>query len=163
MRTSEGRHEEPRQLLRNPWPLRLCSCPLLPALPRAKRHPRRAGPHRYAPEIDSVINDLDDAASGKCLHCGLTLGTISDNERKALALSYNETRLRRRLEEARETLVDRKLFGFGRFDFGGNRLIGDNGLVLQWQTRPEPDQPESHRNSQNGKGYVFLLCPAKPA
>lgn len=116
-----------------------------------------------APEIDSVINDLDDAASGKCLHCGLTLGTISDNERKALALSYNETRLRRRLEEARETLVDRKLFGFGRFDFGGNRLIGDNGLVLQWQTRPEPDQPESHRNSQNGKGYVFLLCPAKPA
>ena len=93
------------------------------------------------PEIDSVINDLDDAASGKCLHCGLTLGTISDNERKALALSYNETRLRRRLEEARETLVDRKLFGFGRFDFGGNRLIGDNGLVLQWQTRPEPDQP----------------------
>ena len=78
-----------------------------------------------------------------------------------MANSYNERRLRRRLEDARETLVDPKLFGMGRFDFA-NRLIGANGLVLQWQTRPEPDQPESRRNSQNGKGYVFLLCPAKP-
>jgi hypothetical protein len=52
----------------------------------------------------------------------------------ALAYASDRARLRRRLFEARTDLADRyrKQFGRGRFDFAGRRLIGDNGLTLQW-------------------------------
>lgn len=86
---------------------------------------------------------------------------LSHNERAALALASDPAALRRRLQEARSVMTDRKRFGKGRFDFAGRRLIGDNSLALQWLTRLEPDQPESYRNQQTNRGCVILVCPAK--
>jgi len=113
------------------------------------------------PEIDSILDDLGTAAAGVCLHCGCRLSqpAKSHNELAALALASNPDDLRRRLQEARNVLTDRKLFGKGCFDFAGRRLIGDNGLALQWSTRPEPDQPVNYGNQQTNRGYVYLLCP----
>ncbi len=111
------------------------------------------------PMIDSLIEDLGDAGKGTCLHCRQAL--VSDNERAALALAADKTALCRRLREAIPQQTDPKLFGKGRFDFAKRRLIGANGLVLQWQTRPEPDQPETSRNEQYPFGYVFLMCPVE--
>ena len=114
-----------------------------------------------APEVDAMLDDLGHAAAGNCLHCGasLKIDYSSRNEREALALANNKTELRKRLQEARSVLVDRKRFGKGTFDFEYRRLIGANGLALQWTTRPEPDQPESYHNQQTTRGCVTLVCP----
>jgi len=86
----------------------------------------------------------------------------SENEKKALALASDPAALLKRLQEARSVLTDRRRFGKGRFDFAGRRLIGSNGLALQWRTRMEPDQPESYRNQQTTRGCVILVCPKDP-
>lgn len=78
------------------------------------------------------------------------------NEEMALTLSRNRKQLKQRLLEAKSVLIDelRRDFGKGVFDFVGQRLIGDNGVVLQWQLRPNPDAPPSYHNQQTSRGDV---------
>ena len=80
-------------------------------------------------------------------------------EGAALKLAANRTALRQRLQEARSCLCREiaKEFGKGRFDFAGRRLIGGNGLVLQWQTRMDPDRPETYVNQQTSRGCVVCV------
>jgi hypothetical protein len=63
------------------------------------------------------------------------------------------------LQEARSCLSAfyARRFGKGRFDFPGRRLVGENGLMLQWRTRQNPDEPESHENQQTTRGCVVCL------
>ena len=82
-------------------------------------------------------------------------------EQEAFAVASKPVALRKRLLEARGVLTDRKQFGKGTFDFAHRRLIGDNGLALQWSPRMEPDQPISYRNQQTTRGCVTLVCPAE--
>ena len=80
-------------------------------------------------------------------------------EQEALALAANKRQLRRRLQDTHaclSTLYARR-FGKGRFDFAGRRLIGANGLVLQWRTRQYPHQPEGPGNQQTTRGIVICL------
>lgn len=79
-------------------------------------------------------------------------------EEQALAIAADPRALRKRLQDTRSVLTDhfRRLFGKGRFDFAGRRLIGDNGLILQWQVRQKPDAPVSYHNQQTSRGIVFL-------
>jgi len=82
------------------------------------------------------------------------------NEAKALLLASNRLLLGRRLSAARAVLFSnlRKAFGpEGRFDFDGKRILGNNGLVLQWQTRYKPDEPESYYNQQTNVGIVICV------
>jgi hypothetical protein len=113
------------------------------------------------PEVDSMLDDLGHAAAGKCLHCGNPLATdySSSAERDALALAADKKELLNRLQEARSVLTAAvsKQFGKGRFDFPGRRLVGENGIVLQWRTRCYPDKPESYENQQTTRGCVVCL------
>jgi hypothetical protein len=113
------------------------------------------------PEVDSMLDGLGHAIAGNCLHCGhpLAIDYSSRAERESLTLASDPTLLRQRLQEALGVLTDRRQFGKGRFDFTNRRLIGANGLALQWLTRPEPDQPENYRNQQTTRGAVILVCP----
>jgi len=81
------------------------------------------------------------------------------NEQEAIALGNNRTLLLKRLKEAKAVLVGpaNRLFGRARFDFAGKRLLGANGLYLQWQVRPKPDEPEGYRNQQTNRGTVTLM------
>lgn len=81
------------------------------------------------------------------------------NEDKALALASDRRALRKRLNDARSCLTDhfRKPFGRGRLDFNRKRLIGDNGLALQWNTRPLPEMVETYHNQQTSRGTVTLV------
>ena len=104
-----------------------------------------------------------EQAQGRVTRIGISRdGQVALNA--ALALASNPAKLRKRLHEARSVLtaVGRKAFGRGRFDFHGRRLIGNNGLALQWLTRPEPDQPVNYRNQQTTVGCVILVCPQDP-
>ena len=113
------------------------------------------------PEVDSMLDDLGHAAAGKCLHCGNPLATAysSSAERDALTLAADKKELRKRLQEARSALTPElsKRFGKGRFDFAGRRLVGDNGLLLEWRTRCHPAKPESYENQQTTRGCVVCL------
>lgn len=113
------------------------------------------------PEIDALLDGVGHAASGNCLHCGTPLANdySSANERKALLLAADKQRLRKRLQDARSVLRTETAlrFGKGKFDFAGRRLIGNNGLILQWQTRQFPDQPEDYNNQQTTVGAVLCL------
>jgi len=42
-------------------------------------------------------------------------------------------------------------------DWDGKRILGNNGLVLQWQTRYKPDEPESYYNQQTNVGIVICV------
>jgi hypothetical protein len=84
------------------------------------------------------------------------VGCYSFNELRARELSMRPRLLRKRLEEARAVLTNRKQFGKSNFDFANKRLVGENGLHLQWQTRQYPDQPESYENQQTNRGFVIL-------
>jgi hypothetical protein len=90
---------------------------------------------------------------------------ISRAEQQALALASRPAALRKRLQEARSVLTREvsKQFGLGHFDFSRRRLVGENGLVLQWQKRLYPDQPESYENQQTTRGSVVLLENILPA
>ena len=84
---------------------------------------------------------------------------ISRNEEAALAVGNDRKALRKRLQEAKSCLCREYLNGFGkgRFAFANRRLIGDNGLVLEWRTRRFPDRPESYNNQQTSRGSVFIV------
>lgn len=79
-------------------------------------------------------------------------------EIEALILATDPKRLEKRLREARSVLTDtgRKTFGRGRFDFANRRLIGNNGLALQWFTRAMPDKPVAYLNQQTSIGHVSV-------
>lgn len=85
--------------------------------------------------------------------------SVGRSETKALILATNRQALEKRLREARAALEKsaRDLFGRGYFDFWGRRLVGDNGLILQWRTRPMPDKPIAYRNQQTDTGCVNLV------
>ncbi len=89
----------------------------------------------------------------------IKVATANKIEQRALAIANNRTALRKRLNEARSVLTNPRQFGRGKFDFEKKRLIGDNGLALQWLLRPEPDQPPSYRNQQTNQGTVIVTCP----
>jgi len=91
--------------------------------------------------------------------------TTNRAEQQALALASRPAALRKRLQEARSVLTREvsKQFGIGHFDFSHRRLVGENGLVLQWQKRLYPDQPESYENQQTTRGSVILLENILPA
>jgi hypothetical protein len=78
---------------------------------------------------------------------------------KAQTLSGNRKQLRQRLTEARNVLNAslRASFGKGTFDFENKRLVGDNGVILQWRLRDHPDQPPSYQNQQTSRGTVVVV------
>lgn len=82
-----------------------------------------------------------------------------NNEQIALALASDRKLLFRRLSEAKRLLnrEARKEIVYPVFDYSNKRLIGTNGLILQWQTRRYPDLPESPENQQTSIGSVFLI------
>jgi len=90
---------------------------------------------------------------------------VSRAELEALKLATDRKRLEKRLREARSVLVAdvRKRFGRGRLDFAGRRLIGDDGLTLQWRTRAMPDKPVAYLNQQTTVGNVSLEVCNEPA
>jgi hypothetical protein len=85
--------------------------------------------------------------------------TDASVEQAALAIGNNRQALRKRLQEARSCLTSEvsRLFGKGQFDFANRRLIGANGLTLQWLVRRHPDQPTSYHNQQTNCGIVVCL------
>lgn len=115
-------------------------------------------PHR--PDVDAALDDLGHAA-GNCLHCGQPLAGIGhpDSVKAALAVGESKAALRRRLQEARSVLAPAagRRFGKGTFDFAGKRLVGENGLVLQWRIRQHPELPISYDNQQTRCGIVLCL------
>lgn len=115
------------------------------------------------PMVDSMIDDLGHAVTGKCLHCGKALDGSDNREQMAMSLGYCPTALRQRLQQVRDTLlVDREGFGDGFFYFASGLLIGDNGVILKWQTRRKPDEPISEDNPQTTTGHVAVIEPAPP-
>lgn len=80
------------------------------------------------------------------------------NEDAALQMASNRKQLKAYLTEIKLLLVRelREGFGKGAFDFENRRLIGDNGIILQWKLRQHPDQPESYPNQQTRRGYVAV-------
>lgn len=95
--------------------------------------------------IDALPRDLD----GRAL-------SIGRSELEALKLATDRKRLEQRLRAARSVLVPqaRRNFGRGRFNFLLRQLIGDNGMVLQWQTRNWPSKPVAYLNQQTTEGNV---------
>jgi len=77
---------------------------------------------------------------------------------KALTMARDRKALEKRLRSARNVLMAdlRKLFGKGRFDYTERRLVGNNGLILQWRTRRMPHLSVSYRNQQTSEGEVTL-------
>lgn len=96
----------------------------------------------------------------------MTKEQISSNEFKALCLSLDKARLRKRLNEAKAVLQMRyrKMFRPGIFKAGERALYSDSpfGYKLQWQTRHDPKQPESYENQQTAIGAVYLMELIKP-
>lgn len=92
---------------------------------------------------------------------------VSHNEYEALCLSLDKVRLRKRLNEAKAVLRlrYRKMFKPGVYKHAERALYSDSpfGYRLQWQTRREPDKPESYENQQTAIGAVYLLELNKPA
>ncbi len=119
--------------------------------------------HTARPHHQPTANRIHDpdAVRGKCILCDGWLAelAISFNERAARALASKPADLRKRLQDAKSVLTREyaKRFGKGRFDFHGKRLVGENGLILQWLTRMYPDQPISYRNQQTNRGTVVRL------
>jgi hypothetical protein len=109
------------------------------------------------PQVESMT---PTPPRGKCILCGGWLAevAISFNERAARALASKPADLRKRLQAARAVLnFDvARLFGKGRFDFHGERLVGENGLVLQWRVRLFPNRPVDYHNQQTNCGCVVL-------
>jgi len=99
--------------------------------------------------FDRLIDVLPVDESG----CSLN---VSRFELEALKLGTDRKRLEKRLQAAWSILEmqSRRDFGHGRFDFNGRRLLGDNGMVLQWQTRNKPDEPITYQNQQTVIGIV---------
>lgn len=68
-----------------------------------------------------------------------------------------------RLREARYCLVSELRSGFGKGEFNpvSQTLVGDNGVILQWRSRPKPHLPESYENQQTNLGSV-RVCGSWP-
>jgi hypothetical protein len=81
---------------------------------------------------------------------------MNDNEQKAWELAADRDALERRLRDAKAYLYDGSRFGKGRFDFDLKRLVGNNGLYLQWLPRLHPEHPESYDNQQTNIGCVIF-------
>lgn len=81
------------------------------------------------------------------------------NEDLAREVGNNRKRLLQRLNEAKSCLVKPYLKGFGKgvFDFDAKTLTGDNGVVLLWKLRENPESPESYQNQQTSRGHVQVL------
>lgn len=104
--------------------------------------------------FDRLIDSLPTDENGN-------LQDVSHAEIAALLVAADPKKLERRLRDARSALrYDvKKRFGRGQFDFENRRLIGDNGLALQWKTRAMPDKPVAYLNQQTTIGYVdFQVC-----
>lgn len=86
---------------------------------------------------------------------------ISSNEFDALRLSLDKARLRKRLNDAKRVLTAeyRAMFKPGIFKHAERALYSDTpfGYRLQWQTRPQPNEPESYENQQTAIGTVHLI------
>ena len=81
-------------------------------------------------------------------------------EDRARQLGDNPKQLLQRLKDAKKLLTNFYLAQFGpggKFDFENKRLIGNNGLYLQWQLRTWPNKPESYENQQTNRGNVALI------
>ena len=119
------------------------------------------------PDIDAALDDLGHAAARNCLHCGEPLSGMGHTRavKAALAIGNDKAALRRRLQEERILLTPTaaRQFGEGTFDFAGKRLIGENGLVLQWRIRSYPNQPIGPHNQQTTRGIVLCLLETAPA
>ena len=86
---------------------------------------------------------------------------VSSNEYDALCLSLDKVRIRKRLNEAKSVLQlkYRRMFKPGIFKPAERALYSDSpfGYRLQWQTRRDPDAPESYENQQTAIGAVYLV------
>jgi len=101
-------------------------------------------------------------AFGPLQHRSNTMtNATADIEHAARIIGNDRKALRKRLQKARACLTAEvsRLFGKGKFDFANRRLIGDNGLTLQWRMRRYPNLPESYHNQQTNCGIVVCLGP----
>ena len=107
---------------------------------------------RFGSQFDRLIDALPVDSDGRLLN-------VSRAELQALILATSREKLEKRLREARACLVKdlKQRFGRGRFDFANRRLVGDNKLVLQWQTRPAPEKTVAYLNQQTTTGYVNII------
>jgi len=80
------------------------------------------------------------------------------NKQQAIKVGTTRQLLLRRLKDALYVLSPeaRKQFGKWHFDFINQRLVGENGLYLQWLVRPKPDESVSYDNQQTNRGSVRL-------
>ena len=85
---------------------------------------------------------------------------VSLAEYDALCLSLDKARLQARLKDAKSLLHlrYRKMFKPGIFKPGERALYSDSpfGYRLKWQTRRDPELPESYENQQTSIGAVYL-------
>ena len=86
---------------------------------------------------------------------------MTDQEYAALKLSTSPYLLHKSLKDAVSVLRDRYRAEFTpqskqSFDFIAKRLYGGNGFYLQWQTRDDPQAPESYDNQQTTVGCCTL-------
>lgn len=82
-------------------------------------------------------------------------------EREALVFGENPANVRKKLAEAKSITCDwvRQRFKQNRYDLPRKRLLSDDGtLALQWQLRPDTDDPDSPINQQTSKGCVVLVA-----
>jgi len=77
-------------------------------------------------------------------------------EQMAIKLSKDKTLLLKRLKEAKKCLSKSLAHGFGKgkYEFENKRLIGDNGIVLQWYLRNNENEPIGYNNQQTTIGCV---------
>jgi len=83
---------------------------------------------------------------------------MDENERLAEELAADPTRLESRLLDAKSYILDRfkKFFRNPSYDFQNKRLVGEDGMVLQWRIRRDENSPASQTNTQSPRGYVAV-------
>jgi hypothetical protein len=85
---------------------------------------------------------------------------ISAAEYEAWGVALDTVRLRKRLNEAKSVLKPeyRKMFKPGSFKASERALYSNApfGYRLKWQTRQNPQLPESCENQQTTAGYVHF-------
>lgn len=106
-----------------------------------------------AEEIAALVKRYKATEEAYCA----ALGTKT-SEQKAIELSQDKARLKKRLMESKACLKPeyKKHFSGAQFDFKGKRLVGEDGYVLQWTVRDYPELPISYENQQTSAGSVGL-------
>lgn len=80
-------------------------------------------------------------------------------EEAAIEFAKSKKNLRRRFATYMSVMnpaLKREHFSSTTLDFESKRLVGNGDFYLQWQLRPNPDQPISYSNQQVRSGCVHI-------